>query len=295
MINQKRFVFIVNPISGNGRKRKIVNLTERMAAEAGVDFSIVNTQRAGHAVELAREAALKGADVVVAIGGDGTVNEVGRGLIGTGAALGIIPCGSGNGLARHLGLSMSTEKAVRVVLEANVIMADYGIVNDHPFFCTCGAGFDAFVSMKFAESGKRGPVNYVRTALREVLDYKPETYELVLDGDRKESHRAFVIACANASQYGNNAYIAPEASLRDGVMDITIVEPFRLTDIPAMSIRLFNKTLDKNSKIKIFKTKKAVIKRSSEGVFHVDGDPVMGPADLDVQIVEGGIGMVVPK
>ena len=265
------------------------------ARMAGVDFTIIPTERAGHAEELARRAAEGGADVVVAIGGDGTVNEVGRGLIGTGAALGIIPCGSGNGLARHLGLSMSTAKAVDVVLEANIIKADYGIINNHPFFCTCGAGFDAFVSMKFAESGRRGPVNYVRTALREVLNYRPETYQLVLDDDRRESYRAFVIACANASQYGNNAYIAPEASLRDGVMDITIVEPFKLTDIPAMSIRLFNKTLDKDSKIRIFKTKRAVIKRASAGVFHVDGDPVMGPAELDVRIVEGGINMVVPK
>ena len=228
----------------------------------------------------------------MAIGGDGTVNEVGRALVHSQTALGIIPCGSGNGLARHLLLPLNTKKAIEIINACEIHNLDYGIINGHPFFCTCGMGFDAFISHKFAEAGKRGPITYVENVLREGLKYKPEVYE-IQDENGTTRHRAFLISCANASQYGNNAYIAPQASMSDGLMDVIIMEPFDVLDAPQISIDMFNKTLDKSSKIKTFKCKNLHIKRSKPGVIHYDGDPVMAGEHVDVELKEKGIRILV--
>ena len=152
-------------------------------------------------------------------------------------------------------------------------------------------GFDAFISMKFAEAGKRGPITYVENVLKEGLSYKPETYE-VEDENGTQKYKAFLIACANASQYGNNAYIAPQASMSDGLMDVIIMEPFTVFDAPQISIDMFNKTLDKNSKIKTFKAKKLHIRRQNGGVIHYDGDPIITGKDVDVHIESNGIKMI---
>ena len=250
------------------------------------------TEYAGHAYEIAHQEKLKKTDIVVAVGGDGTVNEVARALIQSETALGIIPCGSGNGLARHLLLPMNTEKALEMINACKITPLDYGIINGHPFFCTCGMGFDAFVSMKFAEAGKRGPITYVENVLKEGLKYEPETYE-IQDESGVTRHKAFLISCANASQYGNNAYIAPQASMSDGLMDVIIMEPFDVIEAPQISIDMFNKTLDKSSKIKTFRTKKLHIHRKQEGVIHFDGDPIMTSADVDIELVEKGINIIV--
>lgn len=225
MTSKKNILFIVNPISGTQGKEAIVKWIERLTDCSKYNYRICRTQYAGHAYELADEAAKKGIDIVVAIGGDGTINEVGRALIDTRTALGIIPCGSGNGLARHLGIPMDVRKAIQLINEGYSECIDYGKIDGHPFFCTCGVGFDAFVSLKFANSGKRGPLTYLENMLHESLTYKPEVYTIE-NSEGTMQRKAFLIACANASQYGNNAYIAPQASLTDGLMDITILEPF---------------------------------------------------------------------
>lgn len=255
-------------------------------------YSIANTEHPGHAMEIARNAATEGIDIVVAVGGDGTVNEVGCGLIGTETAMGVLPCGSGNGLARHLMLPMDLRKAIDVINEANIHKLDYGLINSQPFFCTCGMGFDAFISMKFAEAGKRGPLTYVEKVLEEGLKYKPETY--VIDDETGTAHyKAFLITAANASQYGNNAYIAPQASMADGKLDVIIMEPFDVIEAPQISMELFNKTLNNNSKIKTFETRHIHVHRSQPGLIHFDGDPKMTTADVDIKVVEKGIYMVV--
>ena len=205
---------------------------------------------------------------------------------------GILPCGSGNGLARHLLLPMNLKKSIEVINAGKIHDLDYGVINGHPFFCTCGMGFDAFVSMKFAESGKRGPISYAENILREGLKYEPETYTLEDETGTKQ-YKAFLISCANASQYGNNAYIAPQASMSDGLIDVVIMEPFDVIEAPQVSFDMFNKTLDKNSKIKSFRCKKLHITRSQPGVIHYDGDPVMTGAEIDVHLEEKGIKMVV--
>lgn len=291
-MTKKKVVFILNPISGTVNKAGIPHLIEKNLDHDKFEYTILETQRAGHASQLTHEAVKSGADIVVAVGGDGTVNEVARALVETDTALGIIPCGSGNGLARHLMLPMNAKGAIETLNKCEIHKLDYGCINGMPFFCTCGMGFDAFISMKFANAGKRGPITYVENVLKEGLKYKPETYEIE-DETGTKKYKAFLISVANASQYGNDAYIAPHASMRDGLMDVIIMEPFDMLQAAQVSIDMFNKTIDKNSNIKTFRSKHIHVHRSEPGVIHYDGDPIMADADLDIAIREEGICVVV--
>ena len=286
-----KVTFIVNPISGTRSKADLPELIEQTLDKERFDWRIVQTEHRGHAAQIARECADEGTDIVVAVGGDGTVNEVARSLVHTQTALAIVPCGSGNGLARHLCLPMDMKKAIGIINEQRIEAFDYGIINGMPFFCTCGMGFDAFISLKFAEAGKRGPITYVENVLKEGLKYKPETYE-VSDDTGTHHHKAFLIACANASQYGNNAYIAPGATMKDGQMDVIIMEPFNALDAPQIAADLFMKTLANNSKIKTFRTNRLHIHRTEPGAIHYDGDPIMTDADIDVSMEHLGLRIV---
>ena len=288
----RNILFIINPKSGTDRKIYIRQSIGRHIDTKKYDYKIRYTEYAGHAEVIAREAATAGIDIVVAVGGDGTVNEVARALIHTNTALGIIPCGSGNGLARHLQLPIDPEGAIKMINAGIIKSLDYGTMNGLPFFCTCGMGFDAFVSMKFAHSGKRGLISYIENTLRETLTYKPDTYTLRFD-DTEVQQRAFVIACANASQYGNNAFIAPAASMSDGLMDITVLEPFPPIDAPQLALQLCNGTLTTNSRVKTFKAKKVRITRNGNDPVHVDGDPLTTAQEIEVEIHPQGINMVV--
>ena len=291
MSEKKKIVFILNPISGTSSKKGIPDLIDQTIDGERFDHELRLTEYAGHAAEIAKTCAQEGVDIVVAIGGDGTVNEVARSLVHTKTALGIIPCGSGNGLARHLCLPMDVKKALQIINDCTIEAFDYGVINDLPFFCTCGMGFDAFISLKFAEAGKRGPITYVENVLKEGLKYKPETYE-VSDETGARKYKAFLIACANASQYGNNAYIAPGATMKDGEMDVVIMEPFDVLDAPQIAADLFMKTFGNNSKIKTFRAKQIHIHRKGPGAIHFDGDPIMTDADIDVHIEHNGIKIV---
>ena len=288
MTDKKKIVFIVNPISGTQGKRNILKWIDERIDRSVYDYSIVKTEYAGHATQIASNAVREKADIVVAIGGDGTINEVARSLVHSHTALGIIPCGSGNGLARHLHIPMDPKAAIDIINHGNRLCIDYGKINNIPFFCTCGVGFDAFVSLKFADSGKRGLLTYLENTLHESLTYKPETYEIENE-EGTMKYQAFLIACGNASQYGNNAYITPQASLTDGLMDVTIMEPFTVLDVPSLSFQLFNKTIDQNSRIKTMRAKKIKIHRTHEGVLHFDGDPLMAGKELEIEIIPQGL------
>ena len=294
MEKKVKVIFIINPISGTVGKGHIVGMVPQYLGDSRFEVDIKYTEHSGHAAELARQAASRAFDIAVAVGGDGTVNEVARSLVHTETALGIVPCGSGNGLARHLGIPMNPSGALRVIADCNIEKLDYGMINDTPFFCTCGVGFDAFVSSKFAESGKRGLLSYIENTLREGLKYRPDTYDIEVDGE-KQHYKAFLIACANASQYGNNVYIAPQASMSDGLMDVIIMEPFNVLEAPQIAIQLFNKSIDTNSRIRTFKCHRLHIHRNAPGVIHFDGDPKQEGQDLDVRLVESAIHVVVNK
>lgn len=292
--NMKKLIFIVNPISGTQSKELILNLLDEKIDKERYSWDVVYTERAGHAIEIAAQAAESKADAVIAIGGDGTINEIGRSLVHTETALGIIPCGSGNGLARHLHIPMEPKKALEIINDGVTDIIDYGKINGTDFFCTCGVGFDAFVSLKFANAGKRGLLTYLEKTLQESLTYQPETYELETE-DGSYKYKAFLIACGNASQYGNNAYITPQATITDGLMDVTILEPFTVLDVPSLAFQLFNKTIDQNSRIKTFRCKKLRIHRSKPGVVHFDGDPMQAEENVDIELIQRGLRVIVPR
>ena len=292
-MNRKRILAIINPVSGTSNKDKIPRLIDTVVDHDQNDVSIIATEYAGHAREIATDAVKDGFDVVVAIGGDGTVNEVGSSLCGTPTAMAIVPCGSGNGLARHLRISMNASRALQVLNNGMVGEFDFCTVNDKPFFCTCGMGFDAKVSDKFANEGTRGFITYIKTTLAEFIKYKPQRYIIDIDGERLEE-KAFVIACCNAAQYGNNAYIAPRASMQDGLIDVTVMHPFNIVQSPLIGARLFLRQLGHDHHVSIYRGKHVVIERDHDDVMHIDGDPMMMPARLEIKNRQRGIRILVP-
>ena len=293
MEKRRHILAIINPVSGTGSKDKIPRLIDTVIDHEKNDVSIIMTEYAGHATEIAAQAVADGIDVVVAIGGDGTVNEVGSALCGTDTALAIVPCGSGNGLARHLRIPMNASRALQVLNNGVTGSFDYCTVNDKPFFCTCGMGFDAAVSNKFSNEGTRGFITYIKTTLTEFFKYKAQDYIIDIDGTRHEE-RAFVIACCNAAQYGNNAYIAPRATMQDGLLDVTVLHGFSFVQSPLIGARLFFRSLDKDRHVSIFRGKHVVIERKNDDVMHIDGDPMIMPAKLVIEIVSKGIHILVP-
>lgn len=294
MDEQKKYVFaIINPISGVGSKRKIPRLIEALCEQHACKLRIEFTEYAGHASVLTKDALAAGADTIIAVGGDGTVNEIARAMIHSHATLGIIPKGSGNGLARELHIPMDVRKALDLIFKGKVITIDCCKANGQVFFCTCGVGFDAAVSQKFAREKRRGSLTYIKNTIEEYLSYKPEPYELRIDGTTIKE-KAFLIACGNASQYGNNAFIAPHANIQDGMMDITILAPFTPLDIAPLAIQLFTKNIDRNSKIRLFRAKQLSIIRQRPGIMHLDGEAVMADAQIDISVDSEALNVYTP-
>ena len=290
---RRHIVAIINPVSGTGSKDRIPRLIDTVVNHDINDVSIIATEYAGHAREIAAQAVADGADVVAAIGGDGTVNEVGSSLCGTDTALAIIPCGSGNGLARHLRIPMNASRALQVLNNGIVGEFDYCTVNGKPFFCTCGMGFDATVSYKFANEGTRGFITYIKTTLKEYIKFEPQRYLIDIDGQQMEE-KAFVIACCNAAQYGNNAYIAPRATMQDGLTDVTVMHPFNIVSGALIGARLFMRKLNNDHHVSIYRGKRIIIERDHDDIIHIDGDPVMSPARITFENINKGIRILVP-
>lgn len=273
--------------------RSIVSGTTETVFPRVFDVFIRITGYPGHATEIAKHAVKKDYKYIITAGGDGTVNEVAKALVNSKAVLGIIPFGSGNGLARDLQIPMEAKKAIDIILDGNVRTIDYGIANEHIFFCTCGVGFDALVSEKFAEEKQRGPLGYFRNIMEGVVDFKSEEYEIAHDnGALKE--RAFVVTCANASQYGNEAYIAPDADMEDGKMNISVLKPINALEVPQTTLQLFTKNIEKNNKLIHLLSKEALIKRNHSGLMHVDGEPVKTGNEIHVKIVPKGLNVLAP-
>lgn len=288
MTVKKKILFIVNPKSGVQSKSNLPRMVEKYIDHNRFDLHIEKTAYAGHASEIAAMAVKDGFDVVVAVGGDGTINEVARSLVHTGTALGVIPCGSGNGFARHLGIPIDIRKSIEFINNSKVTTIDYGRLNGNPFFCACGVGFDALVSDDFAKGSHRGLASYVQKTLVDWVKYEPEVYEVVADSVKKK-YKAFIIACGNASQYGNNAYITPFASMRDGLLSVSILEPFTSIEVPLVVAQLFSNKIDKNSHVTTLSTRKLTIKRASAGPVHYDGEPATMDAVLDIEVVPEGL------
>lgn len=293
-MNQLKSLLIVNPRSGTNEKGRAVKLAVEGLLRAGISIEVAYTERVGHATELAANAAANGMDIVIAMGGDGTVNEVARGLCNTSSTLGIIPMGSGNGLARHLQIPMDPAKAIAVITGGKAQQCDYCTVNDRAFFCTFGLGFDAAVSDRFASRpSQRGMVNYVRSAVEELVSFKPEEYTLSC-AEEEITEKAFVVACCNAAQYGNNAFIAPHASITDGLMDVTVIHSGNVLQQAVNGLDLMLGLIREGARVHTLQTSRLVITRKHSGPVHLDGDPAQMGSRLVVRCHAGGLRVFSP-
>lgn len=277
-------IFILNPISGNGRKNAIIAHLEKNG------HKVVRTEYAGHAEIIARETE---SDIVVAVGGDGTVNEVARGIAGTHKTLGIIPCGSGDGLALHLGISRNYRTALKTVLAGRTVSMDAATINGRPFFSVCGIGFDAVVSERFAKSGKRGLLSYIEQGLKTWREYAPDKYIIRIDG-QEWTNDAALITVGNSNQWGNGAKITPHADISDGLLDVTIVDMFNAIEMPELARLLMTGHLDNYSKVHCYKGKNISIIRSATGPAHADGDWFVTGETIDISINPHALKVIVP-
>lgn len=276
-------LFIVNPISGNRKQKHIKGLLEKWLNFELFDPTIVFTKCQNHATELSRNAIGK-YDYVVAVGGDGTVNEVANGLIGSNVVMGIIPVGSGNGLARHLNIPMNTAEAIKVLNKNLVMPIDTIDINGTTSVNVSGIGFDAHVAHKFASNGKRGPIPYVKITTTEFQQYHSQKYKVTVDG-KTRTEDAFLISFANSAQFGNNIFIAPEAKINDGLIDVCIMEEFPIVDAPILATRLINKTIHKSQYLKTYRYSKLTIEASNYPILcHIDGEPKKFDTKLEIEI-----------
>ena len=251
----------------------------------GFSPDAVLTTHPGHATELAADAVRRGVNRVLAIGGDGTINETAQALRRSATALGIVPIGSGNGLARHLGIPLNPMKAIERALSGRPVVIDSGEINEHPFFCTAGLGFEAFVAHAFAQQPIRGLPTYIRTAFRAFWDYKPQSF--VLDGQQRE---LFSMTFANAGQFGNNAWMAPQANIADGKLEQCEIRPFPAQAVGMLTWQLFNKRLHQSSYWRGHAITNATVQADSPLLIHADGEPLTLPTGrAEVRVLPGSL------
>lgn len=260
-------------------------------AEFNPNFAF--TEYVGHAAEIAEEAANKNFDVIVAVGGDGTINEIAAKVMQQNKILGVLPFGSGNGLARFLKIPMNTVKAIKVINNCKVSVIDTATFNEKCFFNMAGMGFDAHISSVFAGNKSRGLSGYVKLGLREMFSYKSQTYQITVDG-KEYSRKAFVISVANSSQYGNNAHISPKASVTDGLLDVCIVKEFPLYKLPVLAYQMLRLKTDNSNLVEIIKGKNIHISRIKEDAIHIDGEPYFMGKEITVSITPLSLNIITP-
>lgn len=288
-----KILFIANPVSGVSKKKNIEKLIGEKTDIKKFHYEFNYTQSPKHATELARNAVSKKFDIVVAIGGDGTVNEIGKGLIGTKTALAFLPIGSGNGLARHLKIPMNLEKAMNVINTGKIIPIDTAQINNEVFIGMAGIGFDAHIGWEFAKCGKRGFRNYIKIFLSEYPKYKAQDFEISIHG-KTIFKNALLISFANGSQYGNNAVIAPEADLQDGFLDVCVLKNFPFYSVPHLAWRLFNKRMHESKYLEIFRAKEILIKQNSDRG-HIDGEPVLFGKEMKIKVNPLSLNVLIPQ
>jgi diacylglycerol kinase (ATP) len=294
MAEKTNILFILNPKSGRTSQLNVPDLLSRYLDASRFTYQLVYTEYAGHATELARQGAQQGYQVVGAIGGDGTVNEVARGLLDTDAILAILPKGSGNGLARHLGIPMNIRHAIRIINEYYYSAIDTCSINEHPFFCTAGIGFDAYISSIFANNTKRGLQTYVRLVLQEFSKFKPQEALLQLNQQQLKT-TVFVVAFANATQYGNNAHIAPQADIRDGLLDVCLIRDLDFRKAINLSLGMLTKRIAAGSSAEYFTTTAIDVTSEQNFKFHADGEYVGEASHFNVSINPLSLKVIHPK
>lgn len=288
---KRKALFIINPISGGKKKDGVPELIKDTVDAGVMEPVIAFSDGIAHARVIAAEAVGK-FDIVVAVGGDGTVNEVASAIVDTDTSLGIVPFGSGNGLSRFLGIPMDTRDAIKNLASGRTEIIDSARINGQPFFNMAGMGFDAHISEIFSHGKKRGFISYIKSSIKEVVGYQPQNYHLDIDG-KKYNYKAFMLSIANSSQYGNNVHISPKASLQDGLLDVCVIKPFPLWRFPEMSMRMLIKATESSKYVEIIRGKQILIKREHTGPIHLDGEPQVAGTGIDINILPKSLKVIV--
>jgi diacylglycerol kinase (ATP) len=293
-LSKEDILFIVNPVAGKGNYKYTISRIYEHADLKKYNIVIEIAAYKGHASKIAEDYRKKGIKNIVAVGGDGTINEIGAAIVNTGISLGIIPRGSGNGLARYLSIPLNAGNALKVINDNKTKIIDAATINDKYFFCTSGVGLDARVGIIFDKSKKRGSMNYFKATVSEFLTYKPKKYKLKIDNNSRRKVRSLLITFANAGQYGNNAYISPDARIDDGLLDLCILKPFPKSFMLPIGLRLISKTLNKSKYLEVVKCKEIILKRKKNIKFHYDGEPCKAGKKITVKIMPASLKVIVP-
>jgi len=286
-------LFVINPISGGKAKLRIPTLIDKYLDKERFNANFLLTEYSGHATEIVEEAIAKNFDVIVAAGGDGTINEVASKVVEHGKILGILPLGSGNGLARFLNIPQNLKEAILLINKMKTDRIDSATFNHKFFFNLAGVGFDAHLSSAFSKDKKRGLAGYIKQSLKEVFSYKDEVYNINIDG-ADYNRKAFAVTVANSSQYGNNVYIAPDASVKDGLLDVCIIKPFSILKLPVLSYVMLKGTAESSDMIEIIRGQKITISRTKDGPVHVDGEPLKMGKEIEISINPLSLEVIVP-
>ena len=285
-----KIAFVINPNAGVKKKINIQNfIIEHFPKDIPYDFLIWEDKNDFETIK--QQIVKNNYSIVVACGGDGTVNQVSSVIVNTPIALGILPLGSGNGLARSNKIPMDLKQALAVIAKGAVRKMDSALINGIPYFCTAGVGFDALIANCFATSTKRGFATYINTTIKEFFNYKSNHYSILVDGV-KTNVDAFLITIANAGQWGNDVYIAPGAKLDDGLLRVSILKPFSKRSIPAIGLKLFLKKIDTSNHFMALVGKKIEIEFNNELPVHFDGEPILVKNKLNIEVVPLSLNVV---
>lgn len=288
----KRIAFIINPNSGSGNKDSLLQKIQKAAADLDFKFEAYFTQNAGHATDLTNSLVGK-YNSIIAVGGDGTVNEIAQALMGSDTPLGILPSGSGNGLARHLRIPLNNVKALKNLINGDIVNIDTWIAAESPFFMLCGLGFDANIAKKVSGSKKRGPQVYIRSVINEFMRFDPKEISVEWNGG-SYSGKPFLINLANGSQFGNNIKIAPKARINDGNLDLGIIEKLPIQLIPEIILRMRNGTLSNFKYYKTFRANEFLLRSEYEGM-NIDGEYHTVDKEFLVKLSPKKLKVMIPK
>jgi diacylglycerol kinase (ATP) len=292
MPEQKKILFIINKFSGGGFSPSLEGRIIDASAAAQVECTIEFTKARGHATELAKKASVENLfHTVFAVGGDGTVNEVAQGLVGTQTIMGILPKGSGNGLARHLALPMDFKKSLSLIASSHIISMDTFLVNGMLSVNVSGVGFDGHVASQFGKNGKRGFIGYSKLVIKEFLSFKEFSVDVELDG-KKYLKEAFIVALANSSQFGNNARVAPQASVCDELIDVCFVKKVPLHRAVDFGYQMFSGQLNKSAFVEIVQAKEIRLEFKEPIAFHIDGEAQPAAQVINVKMQPASLRML---
>lgn len=290
---RKKITFIINPISGGISKKTLPDIIERHLNHELYQAEILFTQKADDTRLLTLQSIEKLTNIIVAAGGDGTINQVAKCLINKPISLGIIPQGSGNGFARYLKIPLTAGQAINVLNHGKSKTIDTAMANEHFFVNVSGVGFDAHVAAQFANASKRGFWSYAKITVNEFRNYQLQNYYLEIDG-KTYNKRAFLITFSNGDQYGNNAFIAPGADMQDGLLDIAILKNVKVTTMPRLAFEMFTQRFNRSKDVEIVKGKHIRVLRENAGMVNIDGEPFEMGKEIMIKVIPSSLSVVVP-